>query len=210
MAAQDLCTLADVRAALELPTADTSRDSLISTLITQASEAIMADVGREFAPATGSATRRFRVDGFKVDLEPYDLRTASTVTLHPESTSPITLTANTDYQLTPIGAPSGTFTSVKLSATLVSVASSTTPFNFGYALLDISGAWGFASVPEDVKRAAVLTVSSWLRRDVMAFALTSEIELGRGLAPAVPAGFAIPSDARRLLEPYMRLRQFVC
>ncbi len=206
MAAQDLCTLADVRAALELPTADTSRDALISTLITQTSEAIMADTGREFAPATSSATRRFRVDRPKINLEPFDLRTVSTVTLHPEGTSPVTLTTS-DYQLTPVGAPSGTYTSVTLS--VLSSLYSQTAFGFGYALIDISGAWGFAAVPEDVKRAAVLTVSSWLRRDVMSFALSSEIDLSRGLAPALPAGFAIPSDARRLLGPYYRLTNWV-
>lgn len=205
----DLCALSDVRTALELPGTDTSRDPLISTLITQASKAIMNDTGREFAPATASATRRFRVDRFKVDLEPYDLRSATTVTLHPESSSPVVLSANTDYQLTPIGAPSGTYTSVKLSASLAAIGSSTTAFQFGYALLDIAGAWGFATVPVDVQRAAILTVSSWLRRDVMSFALSSDIELGRGLAPALPSGFAIPADARRLLQPFQRLRQWV-
>jgi len=207
MAAQDLCTLSDVRAALELPTADTSRDALISTLITQASEAIMNETSREFAPATGSATRRFRVDGYTLNLEPYDIRTAATVTLDPESSSPRVLAATTDYQLLPIGAPSGTFTSVEFSGFMVFASS--TVFAFGHALVDIAGAWGFAAVPENVKRAAVLTVSSWLRRDVMAFALSSEIELGRGLAPALPSGFAIPADARRLLGPFYRLRQWV-
>lgn len=207
MAAQDLCTLADVKQALE--TTESSRDALINTLITQASDAIIDETSREFAPATASATRRFRVDTLNVSLEPYDLRTATTVTLHPESSSPQVLAAATDYQLLPIGALSGTFMSLELSAYLASLYSSETVSRFGYALLDIAGAWGFTAVPENVKRAAVLTVSSWLRRDVMSFALSADVEIGRSLAPSLPSGFAIPADALKLLEPFYRLSNWV-
>src|SRR5262245_42547997 len=156
MAAQDLCTLNDVRQSLELPASDTSRDALISTLITQASDMVMNEYDREFAPATASATRRFRVDGFLLNLAPYDLRTVSTFTLNPEA-SPQTLVAGTDYELLPVGSPSGTFTSVRFSGLLTSLFASQTVFSMGHALCDITGAWGFATVPEGVKRAAALT-----------------------------------------------------
>src|SRR5262245_10114072 len=207
MAAQDLCTLADVRAALELPSADTSRDTLISTYITRASEVIMNEVDREFAPATASATRRLRVDGLLLNLAPYDLRTVATFTLNPETTSPQVLVAGTDYELLPVGSPSGTFTSVRFSGLLSSLYASPTVFSMGHALCDISGAWGFASVPEDVKQAAILTVSTWLRRDVTALALASESFIdSRGLSPALPSSFALPRDAEVLLGPFYRLR----
>src|SRR5262245_19922592 len=142
MAAQDLCTLADVRSSLELPSADTSRDTLISTLITQASEMVMNEYDREFAPATASATRRFRVDSYLLNLAPYDLRTVTTFTLNPESTSPQVLVTGTDYELLPVGAPSGTYTSVRFSALLTGLYASQTVFSMGHALCDISGAWG--------------------------------------------------------------------
>lgn len=209
MAAQDLCTLSDVRAALEIPASDTSRDTLISTLISQASDAIIDDASREFAPATATATRRFRVDGFNLNLEPYDLRTATTVVLHPEGTSPQTLTAGTDYQLLPIGAPSGTYTSLELSAVLAAIASSTTAFNFGYALLDITGAWGFAAVPPAVSRACIVTVASWLRKDVTALLDAAEFT-DQGLSPTFPTTLEIPRNAKALYDPYLRLRQFIC
>src|SRR5262249_20112108 len=152
MAAQDLCTLSDVRASLELPVSDTSRDSLISSLITSASEAIMNEVDREFAPVTASATRRFRVDGLLLNLAPYDLRTVATMTANPESTSPVTLAVTTDYELLPVGSPAGTYTSVGFSAYATWLYSQTA-FQFGHALVDINGAWGFATVPIDVARA---------------------------------------------------------
>src|SRR5262245_23155743 len=207
MAAQDLCTLSDVRQALELPSSDTSRDTLISSYITRASETIMNETDREFAPVTASATRRFRVDGCLLSLAPYDLRTVATFTLNPESTSPQVLVAGTDYELLPVGSPSGTFTSVRFSGLLTSLYASQTVFSMGHALCDISGAWGFAAVPEDIKQAAILTTSSWLRRDVTALALAADaVSEGRLLAPSIPSSFSIPRDAERLLDPFYRLR----
>jgi hypothetical protein len=61
MASIDLCTLADVRLAMETKTADTQLDLEIAPLITAASRAIMDVTQREFAPPTGSATRRLDV-----------------------------------------------------------------------------------------------------------------------------------------------------
>lgn len=209
MAAQDLCTLADVRAALEIPTADTARDALISSLITQASEAIMNEVDREFAPASASLTRRFRVDGLTLNLAPYDLRTVATLTLNPESTSPQVLNATSDYQPLPIGSPTGTFTSVRFSGLLNSLYASQTVFSFGYALCDIAGAWGFTAVPPDVNRACVITVGAWLRKDVSQLIMAGVIDSGGGLAPAFPTTFEIPRNAKSLLGPFYRLRSMV-
>src|SRR6266498_1883856 len=111
---RDLCTVANVKEGLE--TSETTRDALIQTLITAASVAIMQDTGREFAPATSSATRRFQIDGYRVvSLEPYDLRTVTTMTLHPESGSPIVLAASTDYQLVPAVSADGVYQAVALS-----------------------------------------------------------------------------------------------
>lgn len=201
----NLCELGDVRAQLELPDSDTTRDTLIQTLIPQASQVIMQETDREFAPATASATRRFRIESHIVSLAPYDLRTVSSISLHPESTSPLSLTVTQDYQLHPIGAPSGTYTSLQLSGLLVSAFTSTTAFNFGYSLMDITGAWGFATIPPDVNRACALTVASWLRRDISAFAEASEMDVGTGLGPTLGTSFSLPFDAKELLAPYYRL-----
>ena len=45
-AAVDLCTLANVREALELPASDTTRDALIQTLITGMSQETFQDLYR--------------------------------------------------------------------------------------------------------------------------------------------------------------------
>jgi hypothetical protein len=127
--------------------------------------------------------------------------------LHPESTSPITLASGTDYNLLPVGAPSGVYSSIELASTLVAVASSSTAFNFGYALVDITGAWGFPTIPPEVKRAAAITVGSWLRKDVTA--LLAEADIGGGFAPAFPSTLEIPRNAKALYAPYVRLRQYI-
>jgi hypothetical protein len=195
---RDLCTVANVKEGLE--TSETTRDALIQTLITAASVAIMQDTGREFAPSTASATRRIQVDGYRVSLEPYDLRTVATMTLHPESSSPVVL-STTDYQLVPAVSADGVYQAVAISG--YQVLLSDTAFKFGYALLDIAGAWGFTAVPLDVTRACVETVEAWLRADVAEFGLADMIEAGPTLNPR--SAFPIPFKAWAFLAPYRRL-----
>lgn len=211
MAAEDLCTLADVRLALELDAADTSRDTLIQGLITDASLEIMAEVNREIAPKT-VATRRFRVDlkrqlqggAVLVSLSPYDLAAATSVTLNPETATPNVLAALTDYVLDPEPAKFGVYTALRLQK--ATVFSSPTVSTFGFAYLDVAGSWGFPAVPAAAKRACVLTVMSWLRRDISAFAFAPKDD--GELKPAVDPSYSLPPAARRKLWPLYRQRAF--
>ena len=207
MAAQDLCTLANVRESLELETAETVRDTKISTLITDASEAILKHCKRELAPATEDATRRFRVNhrrrdrngNYVVDLKPYDLRSAASVTLHPEQTTPVALTVTTQYLLDTIApSDSGVFSRVLLNQSLS--FGSTLSGNFGFAYLDIAGAWGFATVPENAKRAAIVTVEAWLSKPI-AQGITDD---ARPFVNSAPSKLDLPLAALRLLNPYCR------
>lgn len=207
MAAQDLTTLAAVRARLELPASDTSRDTLISALITSASDAIIREVEREFAPVTASATRRFEIRPGRrvgvtlmVSLAPYDLRSVSAMTLNPESLAPTTLVATTDYILWPTQPRDTVYTAVAIGSN-VSVAS-TTLNTFGFAYLDIAGAWGFASVPTDVAEACIDTVRSWLRRDSVAYG-ADVADMG-GISPVADGTYSIPRAALKKLQPYRR------
>lgn len=200
--ASDLCTLADVRAAEEAPSPDTSRDGLISSLITAASAAIIDEVDREFAPATNGLTRRFPVDSWTLSLAPYDLRAATLVVLSPESSSPTTLSPTTDYELRPPSAPSGIYTSIRFSGYLGNLLTSDTAFRMGHSIVDITGNWGFPAIPENVRRACVLTVLAWIRRDISALGLSNEFDT----QVQQPTAFGIPYEARRLLTPFKRLR----
>lgn len=204
MAAGDLCSRAEVRAFLELPASDTGRDALVDTTITAISAAIAEYTQREFTP-TASATRRFAlpVGNLSLDLAPFDLRTVTTLKLHPEDAAPETLAANSDYQLEPITNSHGVYTRVRFSA-LTTLFNSDSARYFGRTQVEIAGAWGFASIPNDVKQAAVVAVASALRRDVPALDLGDILDNPRELAPDRPVNYALPAASLRMLSPYKR------
>lgn len=189
-----LCSVDDVRAYLQKPDLDVAQDDVVSTLIARASRAIATHTSREFG-FTGTATRRFRVDGPLVLLDPYDLQSATLVSLDPTAASPQTLTADTDYILGPLNSKGGTYQSLHLGSYCAASGSA-----FGYGLVDITGVWGMASVPEDVKHACVLTVAMWMRRDVQAISTTFNMDDSRLERPE-----ALPSAVRGMLAPYRRI-----
>jgi hypothetical protein len=207
VAAGDLTTRAAVQTFLE--STDSSRNAAIDAAITNASDAIARYTAREFT-ATASATRTFAVDpeqtrgplgAYRVDLAPYDLRTVTTAHLHYGTSDEITLTS-ADYLLAPQNGAGGTFTDF-LIRKAVSVQSGDRFGSFGTAELRIAGAWGFASVPTDVAYACILTVASWLRRDVPA--LEAGLDDPRMMLPDQPMGRRIPGAALALLNPYRRI-----
>ncbi len=207
MATQDLCTLADVRAELKLAAADTSLDVLIAAHITNSSDTIMREYEREFKAAVAQpVTRWFQwTSGLMIDLAPYDLAAATTVQLHPEQASPVTLTAGTDYRLTPETGTSGAgldgvYTTLRLSGLLV-ISWSQTLIRFGYALVSVAGTWGFPAVPNQVKQAAIETVCSWVRRDIGAYAGQ---DISGGFVPNDFMSYSIPQTARLKLAPFRR------
>lgn len=210
MATQDLCTLAEVRLQLEYRTANTDRDALITELITQASDVIMREYEREFAPAVASATRtipvypgsRDRYGNPIVDLAPYDLRTVTTAQMHPESSSPTTLTSGTDYKLLPAVPRDSVYTGVMVASDVSLRSDHLT--DFGYAQISIAGAWGFATVPNEVNQACVETVKAWLERlPPSGF----DIDQGRQITPEMLRSFSIPTWARMKLQKFARHSQ---
>jgi len=174
VASYDLTTVDAVKEMIQLPSDNVDLDAILPGMISQASKAIMHYCKREFAPVTASATRRFRVDGYRVDLSPYDLQSATAVTLHPETSTPVVLTSS-QYMLKPINPERGVYTSIQFSGFLVII--SQTLIQFDFALLDITGTWGFASIPDDVVRAANITIASWITRS----------------APGASGGYGIPA-----------------
>jgi hypothetical protein len=197
--ATDLCTVADVKSAITKTGSDD--DVLIQTVITAASAAIENTYARDFAPRT-AATYYFKVIGFSVDLNPHDLRSATTVTLDPQGTA--TVLAATQYRLSPTGAESnlGTYTNVQLSRLQNLYSSSVT--NFGYTELGILGDWGPAAVPPDVSRACVITAASWIDRLANDAALSEFGDDGRGVIADSFQSWAIPFGAHRILQNYVR------
>lgn len=189
MAAHDLCSVADVRSLMQVDAGDVEQDLIIQTLISAASRAISRYCEQEFAPATSSVARTFEftAESLFVDLAPYSLRAVSQVRVDTDLTA--TVVDPQFYRLYPQPAPLGVYTALRL-------------FPFGPSgwqkwrkrLVEITGDWGFASVPEDVSLAAQITVMTWLRRDVSAFSTVFNIDEGRLERPE-----ALPSAVRGML-----------
>lgn len=201
----DLCTVADVRTVLETPSTDTTRDTLTQDLITSASRMIQSYSEREFV-ATTVATRRFLVWPGQtiIDLAPFDCRTPTAVTLHPESSSPQTLTEYTDYVRRPVQPRFSVYTHLSLSYRLVFSASQVSRY-FGFAFIDITGSWGFATVPGEARDACRDTVVAWLRRDMSAVSFNGMQSLDSSQAGERPtSAFTLPYSCRMKLDPFRR------
>lgn len=203
----DLTTVAAVKLADRKTS--TTDDDLIQQAITAASAEIHRWTRREFAPATSSATRRVRVypdrrlDGaLLVSLSPYDLRTVTSASLHPETSSPVVLTENSDYVLHTVSPQDGTYTDLLVYQ--MSLSQSTLLNRFGFAFLDITGAWGFPSIPSDVEQACIDTVKSWLEREYASSGWAGQGSDGRTQLPGLPQGFSLPRRAIDRLRRYQR------
>lgn len=211
----DLITLADVRTELELPAADTSRDALIGVIVTAMSRAIHTYCQREFVTEAPSATatRKFRIPvGQRVlDLNPYEVHNTSSlgITINVEDADGGTeLEQGVDFVAMPYGTTNtgGTYTSVQISTDVAELHAGQDARRFGFTPVTVhSQHWGFETVPEDVKRAAIVAVAANMDRRLDAFAATQDlIEGDIGLQPLRAASFALPTASMALLAPYRR------
>jgi hypothetical protein len=207
----DLVTVAEVRAELELPASDTTRDALAQAIITAISRAIHTYTQREFRTTTsGSTTRRFMVPYTSrvIDLNPYDLNSASglVVVLNPdEASGGTTLTASTQYRLNPVNL-TDTYTSITVSGDVSSLHTGQDARRYGYSIAAVtSAAWGFSSVPTDVKRAAIIAIAANMDRRLDGFGGVQDlVESDIGLQPLRAPSFALPTATIALLAPYRR------
>jgi hypothetical protein len=158
----DLCTVTDVRQALRI-SADQTRNDQIQSFISRGSPMIMRWLDMQIAPASTAVTYTFLVDitggGLVVELNPYVLRAATTVTLSPEGAA--TVLATSQYSLLPQPNPDGIYKRIQLSPFLGGIISPTALI-FGYSKLAITGNWGMATVPDDIVQAATVIIASWI------------------------------------------------
>lgn len=192
----DLTDLDAVRQSRFTQDSDTGEDAEVRTLITSASRAIARYCGREFSPATDGEAREFEYDGRgPVLVTPYDLRAVTQVRIDTDTTVPQTL-LDTEWRLWPNPARDGVYSGVRITRCTWRRRT----------VVEITGDWGFSSVPTDVEHACIITVATWVGQDKMAFspllAAAAEEDMG-SRPPAVLLG-AIPPGARKLLEPYRR------
>jgi hypothetical protein len=165
MAYPDLVTSAQVREHLTIATAQTGRDALIAELISRASIMIMEFAEREFfADGSLGSTRTFVYEGGGfLSFAPFDLRTLSSIVIDTDGTSPADTTLTADqYRLEPRQRRHGVYTGVELRG--LSPVSMNSAVDYRPSReLEVTGTWGFSSVPEDVQEATILTVMHLFR-----------------------------------------------
>ena len=206
-----LCTVEQVKSRNNIANSDTDDEGQIVALI-DVVEARFIDVyGREFAPFASATTRTFKVkDDTIINLDPWDLRSATTVTLHPEAESALqtVLVAGTDYTLLPVDTDhrTSTYTQLELADTFT-VTGSDFNTNFGYSKLSILGEWGIWNDVNDVdavvNNAAIITVISLLEGSVQELAAYG-VEEATGLSPRLKRGWDIPFPAHQQMDRFLR------
>lgn len=169
----DLTTLASVRQFMQKGTVsqETGQDPLITALIPRASRAIQRYT-RIIAPAETTAhTVLWRGRGL-ISINPWFLRTVTTLQMDTDTSSPTTLAAS-EYSLQPKPAEDGVYTHIRLLGSQ--------PVESNLELLDITysqtlqrevtitGDWGYPAVPADVEHWANVTIVEWIRKDVSAY-----------------------------------------
>ena len=70
----------------------------------------------------------------------------------------------------------------------------------GYVLVGITGEWGFATVPAEIRDLAVEVVCSWLGRNIQAAVMGEGPYDGGALPPHPAAAYDLPAFAKRRLR----------
>lgn len=183
-----LCTLEDVKLDLGISGSDPAQDDRLTSLINDASAAVMDYARREFA-ASGTATRTFGL-GCDESLLIFTHDDASTITSVSVDGSAL---GTAQYQPVPISKRHGVYQGVR-----VLYAPAFLNLYGGERVVSVVGDWGFPTVPEPVARATRICVADWWHRD----------QRGGGSTEFdTPGGYElnIPSAARWLVRPYRRM-----
>jgi len=191
-----LCSVDDVREFLQKEAERTEQNAIISSLIAAAGPVIGNYCEREFEQPNDddealARTFEYRGGGY-LSLAPFDLRAVEGVRIDVDEESPTVLTTE-EWRL-PAPTQHGTITYLRLAPYLVHSRS-----RWQERLVEVTGHWGFESVPPEVKQAAIVTVAIWLRRDVSAFSQTFNLDEAHVERPE-----ALPSAVTRMLYPFKR------
>ena len=192
-------TLSDVKAALRLT--DNFDDSLLEISIEAASREIDGWCERVFTSST--ATRIYRpTDVFSVDVD--DLQSITTLKTDSDGSGVFDVTwETTDYQLNPLNGIAGgittPYTQVRAIGEYLFPIYEPRNVNANEASIQITGVWGWPSIPTAVKQACIiLSMRQFKRYDsptgVMGFGDLGVMRVGR-----------VDPDVEKLLMPFRKM-----
>lgn len=199
-----LTTLDQVKLYLGKSDIEPGSDDRINWLVNVASAAVTSYCQREFVSSLGTAStpRSFEVRGYTansiVSLAPYDAQSITAITLQDPAGNTSTL-QSMYYQPGPVHKPNGVYIYVKMS-TWAAPVNVIYNMNLNF-IANITGVWGFPSVPVDVENAVIGTVCKWYKRDQET--PSPEFDLNPTFHETAQ-GFNLPYEARVLLQAYKR------
>lgn len=192
-------TLAQVKSALRIT--DAIDDTLIEMAIESASRAIDGHAGRYFY-SSGTVTRVFSADDAWVTQIDDLAGTAITLKSDPNADGTWDYTwSTTDYQLEPVN---GVVDGLQVPYTRIrAIKTYTFPVLNDEALVEVTGVFGWASVPTAITQACVIQASRIFKR------LDSPLGVaGFGDMGAVRVSRYLDPDVEQLVAPYRRIRNF--
>lgn len=198
MAAGDLCSVAEVKAAHGLLPDNADWDDVLADYVTRASGLIRKESGRKFDKDETATARLFDLGGGADTREVWigDLSATPTAAsiIDENGITVTTLTVATDLVLLPLSRDTDEpIRGVRVRPGVGCLRAD--------HLLSVTGAWGFPSVPVDVVEATVDTVREWLRSTAALTRSTDVDEPGFGMSRGLTL------KARRIIANY-RLPRF--
>lgn len=190
------CTLNQVKGSLRIPVSDTVDDALLTLAINSASRDIDQATERQFFQT--SATRIYTPqDSYITNTDDIVSVTSIKTSTGADSVFDTTWKA-TDYQLEPLNGITGGI-SVPFNS-IRAVGDFTFPISGGEATVQVTGVFGFASVPVAIEQATVLLAARIFKRNdspggVMGFGDIGVVRVSR-----------IDPDIDRLIMPYKKMR----
>lgn len=204
--AQAFITVDDVKEYLGRKDTDPSQDAVLQRIVNGACKQIHSYTGREWVstlnPNPGGKDFPLR-PGFTgygyVSFGRSQCQVGSITGVQIDTDTPTpTDVPSTQYSAQPINADWGVWTGLQLYT-----YASGNVLRTGAGIqrrVTVSARWGWASVPDDVIEAALITAATWLRRDVQTFSQQANLEEEHLQRPR-----AIPSQACDLLQEYLQV-----
>lgn len=191
------CTLAEVKAALRIT--DSIDDSLLEQAVNSASRMIDQYCNRYFYSTAPNEVRYFKAnDAFNCWID--DCQTITS--LKTASTNPVSYDvtwSNTDYQTIPANTyANGAYQPI---TGLVAVKNYFFPTWLDINLVQVTGTFGWASVPDPIKLACIIQASRLFKRLESPLGVAGVSDLG-----IIRVGYSIDGDVAQLINPFRLLR----
>ena len=188
-------TLAELKARMGVPVSDTADDAIMESVIEAASRMTDKYCNRVFYSTAGQV--RYFTPATEVLTFTDDLQSVSAVATdrNLDRTWSNVIPA-ADFELGPLNNLSLGFPYTEIRMKPLAGES----FDLGMEMVKVTGTWGFASVPDAINEACLITAARYFKRKDAPFGVAGGGEVGQSVALR-----AVDPDASVLLAPYRKI-----